>query len=232
MHSHAHPAHLSARLHTHLCVHVCPHAMPVSPCHANVPLPCPCAFAMPMSLCHARTPLAAPGVFPNLHEQCSGVPVPKLVGDRQSGNLQPLAHGQKCGAETEPRPAACPWMSVTATSLWGSACPVAWGWPCSQQSCRKAGCPSVGVAVAQPSHRVCSQSLSNSTSERAGSSHTEETMGGTARHSPEDCRFLDVSSWLALPPRVPTVPGMSDTCVSSSLPEPSARPGYQWFVLK
>ncbi|XP_063279533.1 tenomodulin [Prinia subflava] len=86
--------------------------------------------------------------------------------------------------------------SHCTVGLGADACPAAWEWPgpCGQQRCGKAGCPSVGVAVAQPSHRVCRQSLSNSTSERAGSSHTEETMGETARHSPEDCHFLDAEA--------------------------------------
>lgn len=103
-------------------------------------------------------------------------------------------------------------------------CPGAWErpGPHSQQRCGKAGCPSVGVAMAQPSHHVCSQTLSNSTSERAGSSHTEETMGGTAWHSPEDCRFLDISSWLALPPCTL----QCQKCLIPACPPPSRSPQH------
>lgn len=96
----------------------------------------------------------------------------------------------------------------------------------SVQCCRRAGCPSVGVALAQPPHRVCSQSLSNSTSERAGSSHTEETMGGTARHGPEHCRFLEVSSRLALPPRIL----QCHKCVTPACPPRAGSPQHTLAV--
>lgn len=174
-------------------------AVPLSPRPAG----CPRCRSPPARI--SRPPRAAAPTAPELRASPGAL--------AQPGHLQPPVQGQKrrAGAELEQLTGTLDVADRPRTAeLCVGSSPKAWEWLASREQPApqerpgpsrlrgKLAATVTGAVETQPSPPHV-QPRASVTPPRSGlaAARTEETMGGPAQESPEDCRFLDVSSWLA-----------------------------------